>query len=104
MMATECTMTVLNQPSVVYAGPLVTGDLGNDVGLLESTTSEVVKHSHSKLEDPAVWSDITKEFTEACSQLELGVLVHDAKYVVQLIITIAAMSCSSCELALIARL
>jgi len=31
------------------------------------------------------WNDITTEFIEACSQLELGELFHDVKYALILI-------------------
>jgi hypothetical protein len=81
VMATECTMTVLNQPSVMSAGPLGTGSLSNNEGLLEEAAAEEHKLPLSTYEDHAVWSDITQEFTDACLQLELGVLVHDAKLV-----------------------
>jgi hypothetical protein len=86
VMATECTMTVLNQPSVMSAGPLGSGGLGPNEGLLEGTAIEEQKFPLSTLEDHAVWSDITQEFTDACLQLELGVLVHDAKLVFLIIL------------------
>jgi len=71
-------MTVLNQPAVVSTGALLSSDAECVGEFGESCNRQPV----SMGEDKAVWVDITKEFTDACSLLELGVLVHDAKFVV----------------------